>query len=111
MISANRWSTDPQAPIIQSETLTLSHVYDETTASLIARERVRALGLGYSTRPYLADVRMGWLMPGDQFKLDSDSLHRSFFVTVMSKTWTGIQWAFVVALDEDPVRISSLKDY
>ena len=111
VISANRWSTDPQAPIIQSETLTLSHVYDETTASLIARERVRALGLGYSTRPYLADVRMGWLMPGDQFKLDSDSLHRSFFVTVMSKTWTGIQWAFVVALDEDPVRISSLKDY
>jgi len=109
IISANRWSTDPAAPIIQAETITLEHVYDDTTAALIARERVRTKGLGYSERPYLAVARLGYLMPGDQFRLDSESLGRVFLATVLSKRWTGYAWALSLALDDDPVRISSLK--
>jgi len=109
IISANRWSTDPEAPIIQAETLTLEHIYDDTSAALIARERVRTKGLGYSERPYLATARFGYLMPGDQVRLDSESLGRVFLATVLSKRWTGYAWALSLALDDDPVRISSLK--
>ena len=109
VISANRWSSDPEAPIIQAETLTLEHIYDDTSAALIARELVRTKGLGYSERPYLAVARLGYLMPGDQFRLDSESLGRVFLATVLSKRWTGYAWALSLALDDDPVRISSLK--
>ena len=109
IISANRWSTDPEAPIIQSEALELEHIYDDTSAALIARERVRTKGLGYSERPYLAAARFGYLMPGDQVRLDSESLGRVFLATVLSKEWTGYAWALSLALDDDPVRISSLK--
>ncbi len=109
IISANRWSTDPEAPIIQSEALELEHIYDDTSAALIARERVRTQGLGYSERPYLAAARFGYLMPGDQVRLDSESLGRVFLATVLSKEWTGYAWALSLALDDDPVRISSLK--
>ena len=111
VISANRWSTNPARPLIQSETLSLPHIYDDSSAALIALERVRALGLGYSSREYVADVRFGWLMIGDRFQLVSPSLHRTFLVTVLSKAWDGSSWIFSLALDEDPVRISSLKDY
>jgi len=107
--SANRWSTDPEAPIIQSEALELEHIYDDTSAALIARERVRTQGLGYSERPYLAAARFGYLMPGDQVRLDSESLGRVFLATVLSKEWTGYAWALSLALDDDPVRISTLK--
>ena len=109
IISANRWSTDAGAPIIQSEALELEHIYDDTSAALIARERVRTQGLGYSERPYLAAARFGYLMPGDQVRLDSESLGRVFLATVLSKEWTGYAWALSLALDDDPVRISSLK--
>ena len=109
VISANRWSSDPEAPIIQAETLTLEHIYDDTSAALIARELVRTKGLGYSERPYLAVARLGYLMSGDQFRLDSESLGRVFLATVLSKRWTGYAWALSLALDDDPVRISSLK--
>jgi len=107
-ISANRWSTDPEAPIIQAESIDLDHIYDDTSAALIARERVRTQGLGYSERPYLADARFGYLMPGDQVRLDSESLGRVFLATVLSKRWTGYAWGLSLALDDDPVRISSL---
>ena len=81
---------------------------DDTSAALIARERVRTQGLGYSERPYLADARFGYLMPGDQVRLDSESLGRVFLATVLSKRWTGYAWGLSLALDDDPVRISSL---
>ncbi len=111
VISANRWSTDPASPVIQAEVIDLPHIYDDASAALIARERVRLLGLGYSTRAYLADMRLGWLMAGDQLRLESESLHRTLLVTVADKEWTGTGWAFTFEMTDDPVRVSSLKKY
>ena len=109
VISANRWSTDAAEPVVQSETIELPHIYDDTTAALIATERIRDKGFGYASRPYIADVRHGWLSPGDQFRLESESLHRTYLATLLSKRWTGTAWAMVVALDDDPVRDSAMK--
>ena len=109
VISANRWSTDPSSPVIQSESIDLPHLYDDSSAALIARERVRVQGLGFSTRPYIAGARLGSLAAGSKFRLSSASLHREFLATVLSRQWTGTAWALTLALDEDPVRISSLK--
>ena len=111
IISANRWSTDPASPVIAAESLELPHIYDDTTAALIATEMIRTQGLGYATRPYVLDVRLGWLMPGAQIRLESSSLHRTYLATVLSRRWTGTSWAVIFALDEDPIRDSSLKDY
>lgn len=109
VMSVNRWSTDPGQPVIQSETLTLAHIYDDSGAALIARERVRVQGMGYSVRPYRADRRFGWLRAGDQFRLESPSLHQTFLVTLLAKVWNGTGWSMTLAFDEDPIRQSSLK--
>ena len=109
VMSVNRWSTDPANPVIQAESIDLPHIYDESSAALIARERVRLLGLGYETRAYLADPRLGWVMAGDQLRLESESLYRTMLATVASKEWTGSAWALVFEFDNDPIRVSSLK--
>lgn len=108
VISVNRWSTDPVNPIIQAESIELDFIYDDTTAALIARERVRVQGIGYSTRDYIGDYPLGYLSPGDTFRFDSESLYRTgMLVEILSKRWTGEAWLFTLAFDEDPVRDSS----
>ena len=108
-LSVSRWTTSSDADVIQSEVLELDWLYDEASAGLIARERVQVRGFGYSERAYSAHRSYGWLSPGSQFRLESESLYRTFLATVLSREWNGVGWDFVFALDEDPIRISSLK--
>ena len=102
--SVDRWSIRNTEPIIQAESLELDWLYDETSVSILAAQRIRAQGFGYIERTYLAAVNLGWLAPGLSFRLESKSLHRDYFATVISRTWVGTAWELVIAMDIDPVR-------
>jgi len=108
-LSVNRWSTDPDSPVVQAEVLDLDWVYDETTAGLIAQERIQVRGFGYAERSYSAHRRYGWLAPGVQVRLESATLYRTVLATVLSRRWGGTGWDLVFALDEDPIRMSAGK--
>jgi len=108
-ISVNRWTASTAARREQSEVLELDWLYDEAGAGLIARERIQVNGLGYAERPYTAHRNFGWLRPGMQVRLQSESLHRTFLATVLLRRWSGTGWDIVFALDDDPIRASSLK--
>ena len=108
-ISVNRWTTSTDRAVVQSEVLELDWIYDEAGAGLIARERIQVKGLGYAERAYTAHRSYGWLQPGMQVRLESESLYRTFLATVLLRRWNGTGWDIVFALDEDPIRISSLK--
>ena len=108
VISVNRWSTDPATPVIQAESITLDFIYDDVSAALVARERVRVQGFGYSDCVFIGDVALGYLSPGEHIRLDSDRLARTGMVAeVISKRWTGEAWEFTLAIDVDPLRDST----
>lgn len=102
--SVDRWSIRTTEPIIQAESLELDWLYDETSVSILAAQRIRAQGFGFIERTYLAAVHLGWLAPGVSFRLESESLHRDYFATVLSRKWVGVAWELVIAMDIDPVR-------
>lgn len=108
-LSVGRWTTTTDRTVVQSEVIELDWLYDEASAGLVARERVQVMGFGYAERAYSAHRRFAWLAPGVQFRLESTSLYRTFLATVLSRRWNGAGWDFIFALDDDPIRISSLK--
>ena len=108
-ISVNRWTTSTAAEVVQSEVLELDWIYDDSSAALIARERVQVFGFGYAERDYTAHRSYGWLHPGVQVRWESATLHRTYLATVLERSWNGISWDLVIAFDDDPIRGSSTK--
>ena len=82
-----------------------SVIYDSATAVTIARRRVReGIGLSYSV-PYRSDPSYGWISVGQVIALTDSALALSGqFVEVVEKSWSGVDWEFVIYYTDDPAR-------
>ena len=56
---------------------------------------------------YLADVQFGYLRVGDLLTLTDDNLYfNNVFVTVLSKEWTGLQWNYILGVQDNAIALS-----
>ena len=89
-------------------TIEIPWIYDEVSAALLAAEYVRTAGFTYSTRAYRADWRHGWLEVGQRVLFTSKTLHlQEVQVEIIGKAPRIGGYVFLLAFDDDPLRLAS----
>ena len=91
---------------ILEQTIETDYVYDRDIAFLIAHTLVKAKSFPMLQIEYLADPQYGYIRVGDLVQITDNNLYfNNVFVTVLSKRWTGLQWQYIIGVQESPITL------
>ena len=91
---------------ILEQTIETDYVYDRDIAFLIAHTLVKSKAFPILQIEYLADAQYGYIRVGDLVQItDSNLYFDNVFVTVLGKQWTGLQWRYIIGVQESPITL------
>ena len=73
---------------------------------MIAHTLVKSKAFPLLQIEYLADAQYGYIRVGDLVQItDSNLYFDNVFVTVLGKQWTGLQWRYIIGVQESPITL------
>lgn len=89
---------------IREEELELDAVWSDATAQAVALDRVRLGSMPFEVAEFRAACSEGWLQVGQAILLtDSAAFYEKVTAVVIGRSWDGVSWRFLLAVDEDIV--------